>query len=77
MANETRLWQKWQVKDFVKRAKSRVGSAGWGYLSPQMQEGLIAKEFAMILLGNARHEIPGAAIQALYADMLAEAGLTD
>lgn len=77
MTTTARLWDSLHVKAFVKQAKSRVGAAGWQYLSPEMREGLIAREFAMVLIGNARHDIPGAAIQALYADMLREAGLTD
>lgn len=72
---DARLWDKKIVKSFVKRAIDRVGVLGWDYLSPEMREGLIAKEFASILLANARHEIPGAAIQTLYRDMLDAAGL--
>jgi hypothetical protein len=74
--NPARLWEATQVRDFVKQAKARVGEAGWAYLSPDMREGLIARQFAMVLLSNARQEIPGQAIQILYADMLQAAGLT-
>jgi hypothetical protein len=73
--NPARLWETAQVRDFVKQAKARVGEAGWAYLSPDMREGLIARQFAMVLLSNARQEIPGQAIQILYADMLQAAGL--
>lgn len=72
---EHRLWGTAQVKDFVRRAKGRVGDTGWAYLSNEMREGLIAREFAMVLIGNDHHDIPGTAIHALYADMLDEAGL--
>ena len=68
--NPARLWETTQVRDFVKQAKARVGEAGWAYLSPDMREGLIARQFAMVLLANARQELPGQAIQILYADML-------
>lgn len=72
-----RLWDLTLVKQFVKRAKDRVGVQGWQYLSIDMREGLIAREFAMIVTGLDRHEVPSAAMQILYRDMCNIAGLND
>lgn len=72
-----RLWGLPQVRDFVKDAKGSLGASGWEFISPQMREGVIARKFAHVLIGNARHDIPGAAIHRLYADMLQAAGLND
>lgn len=75
--NPDRLWPLANVKDFVKRAKDRVGEPGWRYLSHDMREALIAQQALNIVIGNARHDIPGAAVQQLYADMRQAAGLND
>ena len=75
-ASDARLWELSQVKDFVKQVKQRVGGdMGWQYLSPQMQEALIAEKALVIVIGLERGEIPCAAIACLRRDMARVAGL--
>lgn len=71
--NEKRLWDEAIVKEFVKRAKNRVGDKGWDFLSNDMREGLIAVEFARVVLSNAREELESVGI--LYRDMLKVAAI--
>ncbi|MFK4705935.1 hypothetical protein ABIC83_002774 [Roseateles asaccharophilus] len=76
-ANDGRLWSMAQAKEFVKQAKSRVGELGWGYLSREQREGLVARQFSMVVIGSARDDVPAKGMQMLYRDMLEIAGLLD
>lgn len=77
-ANDNRLWQLAQVREFVKQVKERVGGEmGFSFLSRQMQEALIAEKALYIVTGLERGDIPCAAIGCLNRDMRLVAGLND
>lgn len=77
-ANDNRLWNIEQVREFVKQVKQRVGGdLGWEYLSRQMREAMIAEKALYIVMGLERGDIPCAAIGCLSRDMRLVAGLND
>ncbi len=75
--NPNRIYAPDQVRDFVKGAIDRVGQLGWGYLSREMREALIAQQALRVIAGNGRDSIPCAAIHCLHLDMMITAGLID
>lgn len=76
--NPARLWQQPIVRDLLKQTKARVGGdMGWNYLSPAMQEALIAQTVLNVAIGSARGEVPCEALHILRMDLSREAGLID
>jgi hypothetical protein len=75
--NENRLYGPSMVKGFVNDAIDRVGILGWGYLSRDMKQALLAQIALAVAIGNGRGDISCAAIQCLRMDMMVMAGLND
>ncbi len=63
-----------QVREFVRQAKAEAG-AGWAMLGAPLQRALVAKRALEVLGGQAADTIATATVNALFAAMLAEAGL--
>jgi hypothetical protein len=63
------MWDKDQIKQFVKMAKNRVGS-GWELLGPELQKALIAEEALSVVRSQMRETVSVQAIEQLYNDML-------
>jgi len=68
------LWDKGQVRDFVKHVMKAVGKPGWLLIGERLQRALIAEE-AMRTVCLQRQDVPAGAARRLLADMLKEAGL--
>lgn len=67
-------WEKAQAKLFVKRARERAGT-GWLLLGADLQEALIAREFASVVTSQAQESIRTEDVEALWNQMLAIAGV--
>ena len=70
------MWRKDQAKAFVKQAKQLAGP-GWSLLGPELREGLVAREFALVLIGQGLGTLDTEGVRHLYQMMLEEAGLAE
>ena len=68
------MWQKSQVRAFVKTAKAEFGP-GWDLLGPRIQEALIYERAMTIVLAQAKRTVDSNAIRWLIDAMRTEAGL--
>lgn len=64
-------WDKSQVRSFVKRAKDRAGN-GWGLLGADIQEALIAVEFARVVSSQSSESMRSESVSDLWHAMRAE-----
>jgi hypothetical protein len=72
-----RRWALDTVRDAVSAARSRVGDAGWAYLSRDMREALISDQALRVVTACSGRSLPADAIWCLRRDMLLIAGLLD
>jgi hypothetical protein len=69
------LWDKQQVKSFVKQAKDTVGKDGWKFIGLNIQEALIDAQVTHVLIGMIGCTVSSDDVQTLRRDMMVEAGL--
>ena len=70
------MWDKRQVKEFVKQVRKDCGD-GWKFLVPDIRKALIAERAFHVARGQAAESVSVDAMDKLYHDMMVEAGLME
>ena len=72
-----RVWDRHQVRMFVREAVDQVGPVGWQFIGPRMREALIEARALRVVTGQMREWVSVRGVEILTNDMLSEAGLTE
>ena len=73
---KTTPFDKWQVKAFVKEAKTEFG-VGWAHIGARFQHAIIVERASYVMAGQVSETVKPDTISWLVSAMLAEAGISE